>query len=169
MIRLPNLGSTIRCSVVCKRWLSVVSRSDFVPTLMDRLRSKVPLRLLLGDKFSFGDDFIFFGNPNPDYARPRLFGTWKYNSDDIGDATGSFPLVHRVKIVAEDIINSMFVSVLAFHPSHNNQIFMLRNRTLYVYDMETNKQVKVADFDSDKVSDLRIFPFQHLTWPITLI
>ncbi|PON42646.1 hypothetical protein PanWU01x14_280400 [Parasponia andersonii] len=64
----------------------------------------------------------------------------KYNSDDISDATGSFPLVLQVKIVAEDIVNSMFVSVLAFHPSHNNQIFMLQNRGLYMYDMETNKQ-----------------------------
>ncbi|PON69454.1 F-box domain containing protein [Parasponia andersonii] len=54
LIRLPNLGSAIRCSTVCKRWLSIVSRPDFIATFMDHHRSKVDLTLLFGDYFIFG-------------------------------------------------------------------------------------------------------------------
>ncbi|PON69442.1 hypothetical protein PanWU01x14_088830 [Parasponia andersonii] len=89
-----------------------------------------------------------------------------YNNGDV-NAESSSPLVHHVKIEAADL-NSMSVSVLAFHPSHNNQIFMLRNRKLYLYDIETKKQVEVAEIHSDsngKMPDLPIFPFVHPVRP----
>ncbi|PON90684.1 hypothetical protein TorRG33x02_135410 [Trema orientale] len=113
-------------------------------------------------------------------GRPRLsqlfrvdsqhlcFKVWDltYNNGDV-NAESSLPLVHHLKIEAADV-NSMSVSVLAFHPSHNNQIYMLRNRKLYLYDIETKKQVELAEIHSDfngNMPDLPIFPFVHPVWP----
>ncbi|PON90685.1 F-box domain containing protein [Trema orientale] len=57
LIRLPDLKSSIRCGLVCKRWWSsTVSRPDFVAGFMEHHRSKVPpLRLVLRDNFIHGN------------------------------------------------------------------------------------------------------------------
>ena len=67
---------------------------------------------------------------------------------DYGDAYRSWLLVHDVKLKRVDELFE-----LAFHPNNGNAIFMVRDRNIYLYEIESEKYQKISEFPYDDYGD----------------
>ncbi|PON36475.1 F-box domain containing protein [Trema orientale] len=113
---------------------------------------------------------------DPQYLSLKVWDLMDNNNIDANAEPSPLTLVHQTLIdaaaataaaAAAASVSLMSVSVPAFHPIHHNQIFMRFDSYLYQYDLDTKKQVMVAEIEnnSGRWDDLRVFPFVYPASP----
>ncbi|PON84404.1 F-box domain containing protein [Trema orientale] len=154
-----------------KAWKSFRLPHDFLPDDSDLVLYYIPhLRLGLSQGRLRLSQFLW---DDPQHLSLKVWDLMDNNNIDANAEPSPITLVHQTLIdaaaaaAAAASVSLMSVSVPAFHPIHHNQIFMLFDSYLYRYDLDTKKQVMVAEIEnnSGRWDNLRVFPFVYPASP----